>query len=93
MGGGRPSKKAATNGTPDVEAAARDGTVSAFLHLPCQGCNFAITRWPLFLLHLFFFQLKKLTVAVLKDYLTSVGKKVTGKKQELIDAVMDHLGI
>ena len=42
---------------------------------------------------IFHFQLAKLTVVVLKEYLTSVGKKMTGRKQELIDAIMDHLGI
>lgn len=30
---------------------------------------------------------------VLKDYLNSVGKKVSGKKQNLIDAINEHLGL
>ena len=39
------------------------------------------------------FQLGKLTIPILKDYLKSVGKKVAGKKQDLIDAVNEHLGL
>jgi ATP-dependent DNA helicase 2 subunit 1 len=39
------------------------------------------------------FQLSKLTVPILKNYLTSVGIKVTGKKQDLIDAINEHLGL
>ena len=41
----------------------------------------------------FIIQLNKLTVAVLKEYLKSVGKKVAGKKQDLVDAINDHLGL
>jgi len=38
-------------------------------------------------------QLKKLTVPVLKEYLKSVGKKAVGKKQDLMDAINEHLGL
>ena len=38
-------------------------------------------------------QLQKVTVAVLKAYLKGVGKKTSGKKQELIDTVNEHLGL
>ena len=41
----------------------------------------------------FIIQLNKLTVAVLKEYLKSVRKKVAGKKQDLVDAINDHLGL
>ena len=32
-------------------------------------------------------------MAELKEYLKSVGKKPAGKKQDLIDAVKDYLGL
>ena len=35
-------------------------------------------------------QLNKLTVAVLKDFLKSVGRKPAGKKQDLIQEVEDY---
>lgn len=38
-------------------------------------------------------QLQKLTVPVLKDYLKSVDKKPAGRKQDLIDAINEHLGL
>ena len=41
----------------------------------------------------YFMQLQKLTVPVLKEYLKSVGVKTAGKKQDLIDAINEHLGI
>ncbi|XP_011408577.1 PREDICTED: X-ray repair cross-complementing protein 5-like [Amphimedon queenslandica] len=37
--------------------------------------------------------LGKLTIPVLKEYLKSVGKKAAGKKQDLIDAINEHLGL
>jgi ATP-dependent DNA helicase 2 subunit 1 len=37
--------------------------------------------------------LQKVTMAVLKAYLKGVGLKTSGKKQDLIEAVNDHLGI
>ena len=42
---------------------------------------------------LLLFQLQKLTVAALKAYLKGVGCKTGGKKQDLIDAVKDYLGL
>ena len=41
----------------------------------------------------FIFQLKKVTVPVLKAYLKGVGVSAGGKKQDLIDAVNEHLGL
>ena len=38
-------------------------------------------------------QLKKVTVPVLKAYLKGIGLGAGGKKQELIDAVNQHLGL
>ena len=38
-------------------------------------------------------QLDTLRVSDLKDYLKSVGVKASGRKQELIDQVKDHLGL
>jgi ATP-dependent DNA helicase 2 subunit 1 len=37
--------------------------------------------------------LKKVTVPVLKAYLKGVGLSAGGKKQDLIDAVNEHLGL
>jgi ATP-dependent DNA helicase 2 subunit 1 len=37
--------------------------------------------------------LSTLTVPVLKEFLKSVGKKGTGKKEELVAAVKEHYGI
>ena len=38
-------------------------------------------------------QLSSVTVAILKNYLKSVGLRTTGKKQELIESITEHLGL
>ena len=64
-----------------MEAEARKGNVCYTSTLCCT---------PLLILCL---QLKKVTVPVLKAYLKGVGLGAGGKKQELIDAVNQHLGL
>lgn len=82
-GSGATNKRPRKDTAPvDVEEIARNGTVSNTLVPACKLSNALLTL-----------QLNKLTILVLKEYLVSQGKKVSGRKQDYIDAVNEHLGL
>ena len=97
--GGAGAKKPKIEIEVDVEKEARAGRVSTWVF-----CNFQVYKKintiqsPSFNLmwtdKLYFFQLSKLTVAVLKDFIKKQNIDSDGtRKAELIDAISSHFGL
>ena len=59
--------------------------------LSFEACEKSTTRNLIW--HCIISQLQKLTVPLLKAYLKGIGEKTSGKKQDLIEAVKNYLGL